>query len=256
MNALQDGAPDLLIYAKPDASSETVELAEKRLGLPVIDQLPDVQDGRLFLQIAGNGISLLRDGCCLQGDFAKMRPRILPQRLNGELLIKAAKQKNKSESMTAVDATAGLGEDGFLLAAYGYQITLYEQNPVIALLLEDALLRASDCPDLKPVTDRMKLCAADSTTAMRQKEEHPDVVLLDPMFPARKKSGLIKKKFQLLHCLEQPCQDEEALLQAAISCSPQKIIIKRPMNAAPLAGHKPSYSICGQSIRYDCIVRV
>jgi len=35
-----------------------------------------------------------------------------------------------------------MGEDAFLLAAQGYEVTLYEQNPVIAALLKDAIRRA------------------------------------------------------------------------------------------------------------------
>ncbi len=38
------------------------------------------------------------------------------------------------------------GRDGFLLAAQGYEVTLYEQNPVIAVLLKDALRRAKKHP--------------------------------------------------------------------------------------------------------------
>ena len=46
------------------------------------------------------------------------------------------------------------------------------------------------------------------------REEIPDVILLDPMFPERRKSALIKKKFQLLQKLERPCADGEELLSA------------------------------------------
>ncbi len=214
---------DIMIYVKSNASQEMIERAVNRLNLPVTYTLPKECRNNLFLQIADNGISLSKNGCYLQGDFTKMYSRICPPRLNGELIIKAAKIKNASDEMTAIDATAGLGEDAFLLAAYGFQVTLYEQDPVIALLLEDALLRASKIPDLKSIVNRMTLCFADSTITMPRSTFSPDVVLLDPMFPKRKKSGLIKKKFQLLHCLEQPCQDEEALLEAAMSCSPKRI---------------------------------
>lgn len=74
------------------------------------------------------------------------------------------------------------------------------------------------------------------------------------MFPARQKSALIKKKFQLLQQLEQPCTDEDALLHAAIASAPYKIVIKRPLKGAWLADRKPDYSLKGKTIRYDCIV--
>ena len=84
--------------------------------------------------------------------------------------------------------------------------------------------------------------------------EKPDIILLDPMFPERQKSGLVKKKFQLLQKLESPAQDEKALLTAAMKVAPRKIIIKRPAKAPYLAGVKPSYSLQGSVIRIDCVV--
>ena len=81
--------------------------------------------------------------------------------------------------------------------------------------------------------------------------QQPDLIYLDPMFPARQKSGLIVKKLQLIQKLEQPCFQEEELLLAAQSMHPQKIIVKRPLKGAFLAGRKPNYSIKGKAIRYD-----
>ena len=74
------------------------------------------------------------------------------------------------------------------------------------------------------------------------------------MFPARQKSGLVKKKFQLLHYLEDPCTDEKEMMEAAFRADPRKIVIKRPLKAAVMAGIKPTYSLTGKSIRYDVIV--
>ena len=82
----------------------------------------------------------------------------------------------------------------------------------------------------------------------------PDVVLLDPMFPPRKKSALVKKKLQLLQLVEQPCPDEAALLEAALVLAPRKIVIKRPRNGPPLAGVAPTYSLAGRAVRFDCLV--
>ena len=80
----------------------------------------------------------------------------------------------------------------------------------------------------------------------------PNLILLDPMFPERKKSGLIKKKLQLIQMLEAPCDDEEELFSAAYSLSPRKLLIKRPAKGPYLAGKKPDHSVTGGSVRYDC----
>ncbi|MCQ2385968.1 MAG: class I SAM-dependent methyltransferase, partial [Clostridia bacterium] len=79
----------------------------------------------------------------------------------------------------------------------------------------------------------------------------PDVIFLDPMFPERRKSGLVKKKFQLIHYLERPCENEADMFWAAFDLSPRKIAVKRPVKGAFLAGVKPSYSLPGKAVRYD-----
>ena len=155
---------------------------------------------------------------------------------------------------TAVDATAGLGEDSLLLAAAGFTVTMFEQDPVIAALLRDALERAANEPQLAGVVARMTLVEGDSVTGLREMGFSPDVVFLDPMFPERTKSAAVRKKFQLLHHLERPCDNEGELLDAALAARPRKIVIKRPPKGPWLAGAKPSHSLAGKAVRYDVIV--
>ena len=100
----------------------------------------------------------------------------------------------------------------------------------------------------------MTLVADDSIAGLATLPEPPDVVYLDPMFPARTKSAAVKKKFQLLHHLEQPCEEEETLVAAALAAQPRKVVIKRPAKGALLAGMKPSYSVAGKAVRYDVLV--
>ena len=121
-----------------------------------------------------------------------------------------------------------------------------------------AMERAREVPELREPVSRMELHVGDSIEAMNRAEDSiegiPDLVLLDPMFPERQKSALVKKKFQLIHRLESPCMEEETLLNAAIAAGPRKILIKRPLKGPWLAGRKPGYSISGKAVRYDCIL--
>jgi len=196
-------------------------------------------------------------------DYNRIVRRLLPNNLNGELIVKAAKPKNYTDFQPVLfDATAGLGEDSLLLAASGFKVFLFERNPKIATALKSFLEhlkeRAFEAENqtLLETLGRMQLTEGDSCKLMSTFGHHPNVILLDPMFPKRTKSGLVKKKFQVIHEYESPCSDEEArlLLDASIACNPDKIIIKRPAKADVLAGYKPSYSIQGSGIRYDCIL--
>ena len=219
------------------------------------------------LPITPDGIELIRrtegltlvghDGLELRGDFARLLPRLRPSALRGELLVRAARVKGVP-SPRVVDATAGLGEDSFLLAAAGFTVTLYERDAVIAALLSDALERAQRDEDLCEIARRMTLVEGDGEAALRamkaSPETSPDVVYLDPMFPERRKSAAVKKKLQLMQLLEQPCVDEREFLDAAFEASPRKIVVKRPAKGPHLADAKPSYALAGKAVRFDVYV--
>lgn len=198
-------------------------------------------------------LTLMADGMELAEDFREMLPRLRPDRLGRELLVKAARVRGVEE-IRVFDATAGLGEDSMLLAAAGFSVTMCESDPVIAALLADGLRRAADDPVLSGVVRRMSLVEGDSVEILPALAEAPGVVYLDPMFPARTKSAAVKKKFQLLHRLESPCADEASLMDAALAAHPRKIVVKRPIKAPVLAGVRPSHSISGKAVRYDVIV--
>lgn len=220
------------------------------------------------------GLTLVGQDMEIRGDFTRMLQRIRENNLRQEFIVKACRVKKtaltkdnpesdetdkngssgEGQILTAVDATAGLGEDSFLLAAAGFHVTMFEKDPVIAALLKDALRRAAEDERLAAIVSRMTLVEGDSITGMKELSFTPDVIVLDPMFPERQKSAAVKKKFQLLHYLEKPCDNEEELLQAAMDIRPKKIVIKRPLKGPLLADIKPSYSLTGKAIRYDCIV--
>lgn len=226
-----------------DEIAGTAAAGETGLTLPEGVELRRV-DGRL---------TLMGDGMELAEDFREMLPRLRPDRLGRELLVKAVRVRGV-EGIRVFDATAGLGEDSLLLAAAGFSVTMCEGDSVIAALLADGLRRAADDPELSGVVERMSLVEGDSIEILPSLTEAPDVVYLDPMFPARTKSAAVKKKFQLLHRLESPCADEASLMDAALAAHPRKIVVKRPIKAPVLAGVRPSHSISGKAVRYDVIV--
>lgn len=190
----------------------------------------------------------------LYGDFTKMSKRLKQSNLERELLVKAVRIKSLSRPLVVMDATAGLGEDSLLIAAAGHRVYLYESDETIGALLEDAHRRALEDENLKPIAERMTINIGDSIQAMSHLDFEPDVIYLDPMFPKREKSAEVKKKFQLIHGLEEPCTNEQEMLNAAINANPRKIVIKRPVKGPFLADRKPDYSVTGNSVRYDCIV--
>ena len=225
---------------------DMAESFSRRTGSPIVNKPGDY----LTVLFDSKGVSLSGFGLSYQGDFENMLHRVTNGRLQHEMLAKAV--KTDQENLKAIDATAGMGEDSLLLAACGYQVTLYEQNPVIAILLKDALRRAKKNTVLKDIVSRMQLVEGDSIEHLNKRLDPVDVIYLDPMFPGRQKSGLINKKLQLIQKLEPPCSKETALFDAAMAAQPSKIIAKRPLKSPYLDERVPSYSLKGKAIRYDC----
>ncbi|MCI1479840.1 MAG: class I SAM-dependent methyltransferase [Eggerthellaceae bacterium] len=240
------------IWCAPEGDARRAGRLARALGCSVQEGAP--ADGALALVFDADGLWLFGDGMRMRGDFAAMAKRTRPANLSHELLVRAAKVKGVA-APHVVDATAGMGEDAFLLAAAGFRVTLFERDPVIAALLSDALDRAVADERTANAAARMTFVEGDSIEALVHWEAPaPDVVLLDPMFPERRKSAAVKKKFQLIHRLERPCADEAELLAAARAALPRKIVVKRPPKGPHLAGAAPSYSLQGKAVRYDCYV--
>ena len=244
---------NISVYIDRSITPDKAESLAEHINIDATELEPEENHSNLILRYTEEGLSLEADGMSLVADFSHMKSRLRKNNLQSEQLIKVAKIKGADTSLTIIDATAGFGEDSLILAAAGYTVHLYEYNPVIAALLRDCLERAKKTPELCEIVERMILHEENSIDAMKSGKVSADIVLLDPMFPARQKSGLIKKKFQLLQKLEQPCCDENELFDAAVGVNPKKIIIKRPLKGPFLAGHKPDYSNEGKAIRYDCI---
>ena len=237
---------EIVVCLEKGGQKDMAEAFARRIGTEISEK----PGPKLTILFHAKGVSLTGYGLSYQGDFENMLHRVTNGRLQHEMLVRAAKSDKPGRK--AIDATAGMGEDAFLLAAQGYEVTLFEQNPVIAVLLKDALRRAKKHPVLKDIASRMNLVQDNSVEGMSKLLDPVDVIYLDPLFPARQKSSLINKKLQLIQKLEPPCSEETDLFDAAISASPSKIIVKRPLKSEFLAGRKPSYTLNGKAIRYDC----
>ena len=134
----------------------------------------------------------------------------------GQSIAKAVGLKSGANP-TIVDATAGLGRDAFVLASLGCQVTMLERHPVVAALLADGLQRAQQDSEIGDwMRARMSLRAGSALENLQQLDFTPDVVYLDPMFPHRQKSALVKKEMRVFQSLVGADLDADALLPAAL----------------------------------------
>ncbi len=153
-----------------------------------------------------------------------------------------------------VDATAGLGRDSFLFASLGCRVTMVEQSPVIAALLEDGLQRGLANSEIAEICQRMTMVSADSNNYLQQCSDRPDVIYLDPMYPHRDKSALVKKEMRLFQLLLGEPVDSSSLFSTALNCAKKRVVVKRPKGAKTITTQKPTMSIRSKNTRYDVYV--
>ena len=180
----------------------------------------------------------------------------------GQLIAKACglgAGKGQASSMPSiVDATAGLGRDAFVLASLGAEVLMLERVPAIYALLEDALARAQHDAEIAPIAARLLLEHIDASRGLAEaiaKTRHaPQVIHLDPMFPHRDKSALVKKEMRLFRELAGDDADAPRLLEAALDVASHRVVVKRPRKAPPIDGPAPHHVLEGKTSRYDLYV--
>lgn len=161
---------------------------------------------------------------------------------------------NKGVTPSVLDATGGLGRDAFVLATLGCKVTVVERSPVIAALLKDGLRRALLDAEVAPIAEKITLIHANSIEWMQHASESFDVVYLDPMFPHREKSALVKKEMRLFQDLIGEDVDSSGLLAPALNIAEHRVVVKRPRLAPLLSEQKPTYQLEGKSCRHDIYV--
>lgn len=154
-----------------------------------------------------------------------------------------------------VDATAGLGRDAFVLAALGCRVRMLERHPVVAALLDDGLQRGYQDAEIGGwLKQRLSLIHDTSITALQRLETAPDVIYLDPMFPHRQKSALVKKEMRVFQQLVGSDDDADALLAPARAIARKRVVVKRPDYAPPLDDATPHASIETKNHRFDLYI--
>ncbi|MBU2979968.1 class I SAM-dependent methyltransferase [Alteromonas sp. C1M14] len=156
------------------------------------------------------------------------------------------------DSLHVVDATPGLGRDAFVLVSLGCRVTMIERSPVVAALLDDGLKRLALQDEA--LASRFTLIHGDSIEQMQNNLIDVDVVYLDPMFPHRKKSALVKKEMRLFQQLLGADEDADDLLAPARTLAKKRVVVKRPAYAEPLANRAPETAITSKKHRFDVYI--
>ncbi len=230
-------------------------LAEQ-LSLPVIDAngVNDYQFSLFF----ENGLLKLRESNdkstgAIWVDFTQGKSAYRQKHQGkGKLPISKACGIKRGNRPSIIDATAGLGQDAFVLAGLGCDVICIEQHPIVAALLEDGLARGRESEQwIQEIVSRMTLFNAKAEDLLPLNAA--EVIYLDPMFPHQqnKKQAKVKKGMHLFRAFPGTSSDELSLLNVALQCATDRVVVKRPDWALPLAKQQATYQINSKNHRYD-----
>ncbi|WP_372749137.1 class I SAM-dependent methyltransferase [Litorivivens sp.] len=244
-------APEAIVCHEPP--SQAVSDIARTLAIPcvAVDQLAADASG-LCLHWQSGQLALGRF-------FGKEKPvavdfvAALSQRRQGPELLWKAVAGGASFKPAVVDATAGFGRDTSVLLGRGSVVSMIESHPVVVALLGDALRRLREDPRFTAVAQAVTLypARAEDFLGSLAAQGKAQVIYLDPMFAASGKSALAKKDMQLFQQLMGHGGDGSELLATALECAEYRVVVKRALKAAPLAGPEPGFAIKGKAVRFD-----
>lgn len=263
--------PTIAVSFDHPSRRDRAEVVAAQLGLPLAKKFNDPHPLHLAVALADDAdtdrleLRVVQPGHPLSAgrgvfaDLTQLDTRSPAGRSLKTPLLKAVgiNRRSGSERPRVLDATAGLGEDAWLLAAAGCAVTAVERQPVIHALLADALERARvTAPD---VAGRITLAdCADAGALLRAWERSGgedrtcDVVLIDPMFPgAARRKTTERKPMRVLRWLAGEDADADKLLDPALRVAVRRVVVKRPRRARALAGREPGVVHAGRGLRFD-----
>ena len=171
----------------------------------------------------------------------------------GQAIAKAIGLK-QGRNPSVLDVTAGLARDAYILATLGCRMTLVEKSPILSILTQDGINRGLEHEQSAAILSKhFIIYNQDAIIFLKniEKNQYPDIIYLDPMYPEKKKSALVKKDMQILQRLLGKDERSDDLLQAALDCAKDRVVVKRPAHAPFLTEIKPATSIHSKKTRFD-----
>ncbi len=196
----------------------------------------------------------------IQFDSPEFLYRLQHAGKRSELILRAVKAE---PGLQVLDCTAGLGRDAFLLAHKGCEVTLLERSIVLATLLADGIRRAAQVARLADTTQRLNLHRTDARRFLESvtpdqtgtnQDAAYDVIYIDPMFPTRGKSALVKGEMQLLQRFLGTDADPTELVSLALATGTPRVVVKRPAQTPWQSPVPPATVLTGKSSRFEVML--
>lgn len=195
----------------------------------------------------------------------------LGYRLQAKRVMHEPLAKVISRGAFVFDATGGIAKDAIMMALLGCKVWTCEAHPLIASLVQDGLERVRHLTAYSLLFEQesFNFFAVDALTKLSEfyakpLEQRPDIIYLDPMFPAKVKSSSAKKTMQWLQHIhahtshmypDYSVAEPHELLSMGLKLAQKRVVVKRPLHAGPLTlAPEVSFSRRFQSARFDVYV--
>lgn len=237
----------LVCYDNDNAKLRAQIIAEK-LKTNIINKV-QIGDNDYYLMVQETALSIYKKGILpIKINFANSQ---LQYRLKyggglNQALLKAVGMKS-GKKIEVFDATAGFGEDSYVMASFGAKVTMCENYLPLFLLLEDGLLASRDDILCQDVVSNICLIYGNSCEIL--KEFTPDIVYMDPMFVKPKNKAAANAQMTWLREVLLDEDKSHELLEIALKQSKKRVVVKRAKHAPQIA--KPSFILPGKSCRFD-----
>ena len=154
----------------------------------------------------------------------------------------------KKKGTKILDCTAGFGRDGFILARYGFGVTMIEKNPIAILLLRNGIRKLTQ---KFKINERLKLLYGDSYEYLRLNNELYDYIYIDFMFNKFKNSSLSSKNDEALKLITNDRENRVRLLDIAKNKCKYRVVVKNHKHLPSIDNINPDYQVKTKLLRYD-----
>jgi len=244
----------ITLYLRVEGTVDPAQVESVKHATGAVECAHPAGDCWLVLNAAGLSAQALLDGrtVTVRVDFAAAAHGRRLRSLGGHDPL--AKAIGVRAGRRVLDATAGLGRDGFQLAYLGCSVRLIEVVSAVHALLADGLRRAGAVEALQATTRRLSLTAADAIAWLGNGPGGFDVAYIDAMFEQRRRARATKPMrvvAAILAASEVPATRAEALRDACLRAGVPRVVVKRKRHAPLLPGAPPHHRILGRTLRFD-----
>ena len=245
-----------ILHEHPNLADQAKFLS-KQLSLALIPNTEEIAKYRILLAITGDlsdyKLELRFPNENINPVFVNFLDQKLQHRKNfgggrHQAIAKAVGLK-RGYTPNLLDGTAGFGKDAFILASLNCSVTMCERNPIIHALLADGLRRLN--LSNTAILSSQNLRHQSTQDHLEESTSNYDVIYLDPMYPHRTKSALVKKEMRIVRQLVGDDTDFEIVMDLALKTARNRVVIKRPKSASPIGSIPPSHSIESKKTRFD-----